>query len=73
MDASNPGDNEKEDLLEWVGWNYRILVKHCLICPGGAGRLVEEAIKGRLKREREKDDFEIFMLKSGPLEGDRQF
>ncbi len=66
-------DNRKEDLLEWVRWNCKILVDHSLVCTGTSGRLVEEAIKSKLEREKEKTaDFDIFMLKSGPLGGDQQ-
>lgn len=66
-------DNRKKDLLEWVRWNCKILIEHGLVCTGTSGRLVEEAIKSKLEREKEKNaDFDIFMLKSGPFGGDQQ-
>jgi methylglyoxal synthase len=65
-------DNRKEDLLEWVRWNYRVLVQHSLVCTGTTGRMVKETIGSKLEREKEEEGFEIFMLKSGPLGGDQQ-
>ena len=64
-------DNKKKDLIEWVEWNYEVLMKHKLICTGTTGRLVEEAIKKRLTMP-EAEKFEIEKLKSGPLGGDQQ-
>jgi len=64
-------DNRKKDLIEWVEWNYKILINHKLISTGTTGRLVEEAIKKRLKDEEERH-FQIIKLKSGPLGGDQQ-
>ncbi len=37
-------DNRKQDLIEWVSWNYEILAEHNLVCTGTTGRLVEEAL-----------------------------
>lgn len=65
-------DNRKEDLLEWVRWNHKVLVQHSLVCTGTTGRMVKETITSKLERETEKEGFEIFMLKSGPLGGDQQ-
>lgn len=42
-------DNRKRDLVEWVEWNYHVLVKHTLVCTGTTGRLVEEAIHRKLR------------------------
>ena len=64
-------DNRKKDLIEWAEWNHEILINHKLICTGTTGRLVEEAIKKRLK-DKHKDKFEVMKLKSGPLGGDQQ-
>jgi methylglyoxal synthase len=64
-------DNRKQDLIEWVEWNYEILIKHKLISTGTTGRLVEEAIKKRLK-DKDIRHFQITKLKSGPLGGDQQ-
>jgi methylglyoxal synthase len=66
-------DNRKEDLREWVRWNCKILVEHSLVCTGTSGRLVEEAIKNKLEHEKEQTtNFDISILKSGPLGGDQQ-
>jgi methylglyoxal synthase len=64
-------DNCKKDLVEWVEWNWKLLLKHKLICTGTTGRLVEEAISQKL----EKGDtlkHHITKLKSGPFGGDQQ-
>ena len=37
-------DNRKQDMIEWVEWNFEILIDHKLICTGTTGRLVEEAL-----------------------------
>jgi methylglyoxal synthase len=64
-------DNRKEDLIEWVEWNYEILIDHKLICTGTTGKLVEKAIRKKLAFEAEHD-LNIIKLKSGPLGGDLQ-
>jgi methylglyoxal synthase len=64
-------DNCKKDLVEWVEWNWKQLLKQKLICTGTTGRLVEEAISKKL----EKGDtlkHHITKLKSGPFGGDQQ-
>jgi methylglyoxal synthase len=64
-------DNRKKDLIEWAEWNYEVLIHHKLISTGTTGRLVEEAVKKRLKG-KDDQNFEIIKLKSGPLGGDQQ-
>ena len=64
-------DNRKQDLIEWVEWNFDVLINHELVSTGTTGRLVEEAIKKELK-DRGQDGFAIKKLKSGPLGGDQQ-
>ena len=64
-------DNRKKDLIEWVEWNYDILIRHKLITTGTTGRLIEEAIKKRPK-DKELENFDLIKLKSGPLGGDQQ-
>ncbi len=44
-------DNLKEDLVEWVIWNFSILLNHQLICTGTTGRLVEETLAARIDQE----------------------
>lgn len=64
-------DNRKKDLIEWVEWNYEVLMHHKLVSTGTTGRLVEEAIR---KRTGDKGAryLNITKLKSGPLGGDQQ-
>ena len=35
-------DNRKKDLVEWVEWNYKLLIRHKLICTGTTGKLIEK-------------------------------
>jgi methylglyoxal synthase len=63
-------DNRKKDLIEWVEWNYRALMKHRLVCTGTTGRMVEDSLIRNFAGE--KVEPEIMKLKSGPLGGDQQ-
>jgi methylglyoxal synthase len=70
-------DNRKSDMVEWVRWNYKVLLNHQLICTGTTGRLVEEAILQRMEEdanlgEKRKVSPRIIKLKSGPFGGDQQ-
>ncbi len=66
-------DNRKQDLIEWVEWNYQVLIKHRLVCTGTTGALVEKTLNGKLAIEGGNIDSEqIKKLKSGPLGGDQQ-
>ena len=64
-------DNRKEDLIEWLEWNYQILTEHKLVCTGTTGKLVEKAICKKLEFEGDHN-LDIIKLKSGPLGGDQQ-
>ena len=65
-------DNRKKHLAEWVEYNYLTLLRHHLICTGTTGRIVEEAIRRKMRANGEDIPFEITRLKSGPLGGDQQ-
>jgi methylglyoxal synthase len=64
-------DNRKKDLVEWVEWNYKLLIVHKLVCTGTTGKLIEKTIKAKLKSD-DALEYEITLLKSGPLGGDQQ-
>jgi len=64
-------DNRKKDLIEWVKWNFEVLMKHELISTGTTGGLVENALSEKHKAGRE-GKFPVTKLKSGPLGGDQQ-
>ncbi len=64
-------DNRKKDLIEWVEWNYKSLIRHKLICTGTTGKLIEKTIRAKLTSE-DTVDYGIRLLKSGPLGGDQQ-
>ena len=66
-------DNRKQDLIEWIEWNYSTLIEHKIVCTGTTGKLVEEAIKTKLTAEgMSSDQSAIVKLRSGPLGGDQQ-
>lgn len=66
-------DNRKRELMEWVEWNYKILLEHRLICTGTTGRKLEETFKNKIAGEKTPPKLEeITLLKSGPLGGDLQ-
>lgn len=66
-------DNCKKDLIEWVGWNHKILVDHRLVCTGTTGRLVEEVLRAKAVEVKDRPPvLSIRKLKSGPLGGDQQ-
>ena len=64
-------DNRKNDMMEWVAWNWKELSPHSLICTGTTGKLVNSVL---VDKSRENDTIppEIVRLKSGPLGGDQQ-
>ena len=64
-------DHRKKDLIEWVEWNYQILLQHTLVSTGTTGGLVEKAIRAKLE-DAEAARFAVKKLKSGPLGGDQQ-
>jgi methylglyoxal synthase len=64
-------DNCKKDLVEWVKWNWKLLLGHQLICTGTTGRLVEETLANRTRSSQEHA-YMIIKLKSGPFGGDQQ-
>lgn len=64
-------DNCKKDLLEWVEWNWKLLLNHKLICTGTTGRLVEDAISKKLEKGQSFNQ-SIVKVKSGPFGGDQQ-
>src|SRR5208337_3061239 len=67
-------DNKKKDLIEWVEWNYLLLLEHKLFCTGTTGKLIREAINKKLKSLNPDISHEpdVTLLKSGPFGGDQQ-
>jgi len=65
-------DYRKNDLIEWVEWNWEILIRHKLICTGTTGRLVEDALNRKKKENHNPRTLNVRKLKSGPLGGDQQ-
>ena len=64
-------DNRKQDIVEWVSYNWKELAQHSMICTGTTGRLVDETLRHKCK-ENDAVPPEILRLKSGPLGGDQQ-
>lgn len=63
-------DHRKQDLIEWVEYNYKRLKNKQLVCTGTTGRLVREALERKMGRQEFLDN--MIILKSGPLGGDQQ-
>ncbi len=64
-------DNCKRDLVEWINWNWSVLLNHQLICTGTTGRLVQEALAKKIDEDHPLKH-EILKLRSGPYGGDQQ-
>ena len=64
-------DNRKKDMAEWVGYNWKELAQHTLVCTGTTGKLVEDTISQKCK-ENDAMPPQVIILKSGPLGGDQQ-
>jgi methylglyoxal synthase len=64
-------DYMKRDLMEWVEFNWKTLIKHRLVCTGTTGKMVEDTIVAKAGGTR-PDGLDIMKLKSGPLGGDQQ-
>ena len=65
-------DNRKKELVEWACWNRDVLARHNLICTGTTGKLIEDTLKTQCREGKDKVEFNITKLKSGPLGGDQQ-
>ena len=70
-------DNRKKDLIEWVEYNWKILIPHKIYCTGTTGSLVEDAIETKILTDSDSEDYRtkdlnLIKLKSGPLGGDQQ-
>lgn len=61
-------DAMKKDMIEWVLWNSEKLVGHQFFCTGTTGKLIREA----LMEKHPEENWDIVLLKSGPLGGDQQ-
>ncbi len=64
-------DNRKKDLIEWVEWNWEVLLQHEITCTGTTGKLVEQALL-RSSSGSKSHNIKVKKLKSGPLGGDQQ-
>ena len=61
-------DAMKKDMIEWVLWNSERLIGHKFYCTGTTGTLIKKALE-----EKHPDvEWDITILKSGPLGGDQQ-
>jgi methylglyoxal synthase len=79
-------DNCKLDIVEWVEWNWKILMEHQLICTGTTGKLVSDALMQKMEESSVEQETsavlrtekkkvvapKIIRLKSGPFGGDQQ-
>lgn len=61
-------DAMKADMIEWVLWNSEKLIGHKFYCTGTTGTLIKKALE-----EKHPDiEWDITLLKFGPLGGDQQ-
>lgn len=65
-------DNCKKCLVEWVEWNWEVLIQHKLICTGTTGNLIEKVLHEKLEENGKTKTVSVTKLKSGPLGGDQQ-
>ncbi len=64
-------DNRKQDLMDWVEYNWTELVLHDLVCTGTTGSLVSKVLEKKCEQNNAVLP-SITRLKSGPLGGDQQ-
>jgi len=69
--AAEAAFDQKKNLIEWVDWNWEILVDHDLICTGTTGTMLEELLSRKIAGLKHKK-LKLKKLKSGPLGGDQQ-
>jgi methylglyoxal synthase len=64
-------DNRKEDMVQWVSYNWKELASHELVGTGTTGSMVEQVL---IEKCNENDTVPptVVKLKSGPLGGDQQ-
>ena len=61
-------DARKQNMLDWVKYNARLLVQHTLICTGTTGSLIADMFENDFPGLKPN----VVCLKSGPLGGDQQ-
>ena len=59
-------DAMKKDMIEWVLWNSEHLIGHKFYCTGTTGTLIKKA----LEEKHPETEWDITILKSGPLGGE---
>ncbi len=64
-------DNRKQDLVDWVKYNWKELISHDLVCTGTTGSLVKKVLNDKCSEDNAVPPT-IKRLKSGPLGGDQQ-
>ena len=65
-------DRRKQDMLDWVEYNAKILLDNDLVCTGTTGILIEELLKEYWQINISKEDFFVTKMNSGPLGGDAE-
>jgi len=48
-------DNRKQDMIEWVEWNYKLLLAHKIVCTGTTGSLIEKALLKKISEDNSKE------------------
>ena len=65
-------DSRKKELIEWVGYNAKLLSKHHLYATGTTGKLIGELACGTEEEPEYPFTGKVTRLLSGPLGGDQQ-
>jgi methylglyoxal synthase len=68
-------DNCKNDIVEWVGWNWEILMNHQLICTGTTGKLVSDALMSKMEKNDQDQvaaDSDLLPEKQSRKEGQKK-
>ena len=66
-------DNLKQELMDWVAWNFEVLAPFRLVCTGTTGKRIAAVIDEKIAENNTLTVRpEIISLKSGPLGGDQQ-
>lgn len=64
-------DARKADMIEWVKYNAKFLLKNKLVCTGTTGTLIKKVLD-EYCNENNIDLANVTKMKSGPMGGDAQ-
>lgn len=71
-------DERKADMVQWVRYNSKTLLKNTMVCTGTTGKLIEETLNDEINKMLINNEitvrpvFVVQKMNSGPLGGDAQ-